>query len=156
VNELYSLHPYDNRLPGKKYKYRLPTAAEWEMMAAGGKDIEKFPFGYDSVYTKWHRKWEKSFNCIYQIEKDTISYHDPIWELAFKRPRITSPVESFHVNRFGLYNTIGNVSEMVDEKGISKGGNYTLPVEDCMIKNKQLYTKPECWLGFRCICIVSD
>jgi len=50
---------------------------------------------------------------------------------------------------------IGNVSEMVLEKGISKGGSWRNILEECRVGKDILYTKSEAWLGFRCVCILK-
>lgn len=39
----------------------------------------------------------------------------------------TAPVESYFPNGYGLYNMAGNVSEMLAEKGRTKGGNWNSP-----------------------------
>jgi len=48
------------------------------------------------------------------------------------------------------------MSEMVSTKGIAKGGNFLLPLDSCKINMEQHYTKPEAWLGFRCVCEIVD
>ena len=68
---------------------------------------------------------------------------------------VTAPVYSYWPNSFNLYNMIGNVSEMVLEKGISKGGSWRNILEECRVGKDILYTKSEAWLGFRCVCILK-
>jgi hypothetical protein len=46
---------------------------------------------------------------------------------------------------------IGNVSEMIAEKGLSKGGSWAHKLGESQIVKNQKYTKPEPWLGFRCV-----
>jgi|GEM_PF-5754538 len=53
VNAMYNRYPNENPYPGKKYRYRLPTVEEWEKIASGGTDIHQYPYGIDSIYTKW-------------------------------------------------------------------------------------------------------
>ena len=48
----------------------------------------------------------------------------------------------------------GNVAEMVKEKGISKGGGWRSTLEQCRVGKDTEYTKPNAWLGFRCVCII--
>lgn len=64
--------------------------------------------------------------------------------------------KSMRPNRFGLTDTIGNVAEMVEEEGIAKGGSWAHTLEQSKILNRQYYTKPEAWLGFRCVCEVKS
>ena len=51
-----------------------------------------------------------------------------------------------------INNLLGNVSEMVSEKGISKGGSWKHSLEECNEKNEIKYSKPNNWLGFRNTC----
>jgi hypothetical protein len=48
---------------------------------------------------------------------------------------------------------IGNVAEMLAEKGICKGGSFYHALDDCKITGQLTYTQPEPWLGFRCVCV---
>ena len=48
---------------------------------------------------------------------------------------------------------LGNVSEMVIEEGISKGGSWRNRIEGCRVGKDLEYNKPTAWLGFRCVCI---
>lgn len=126
-----------------KFYYRLPTKQEWEALASGKLNIDTHTYGYDSVYQKWRgKKYYKSFNCIYSGKPDS------------SRSFYTSEVKSFWPNTYSIYNTIGNVAEMVAEKGIAKGGSFAHTLEECRIINNQHYIKPERWLGFRCVAVL--
>ena len=50
---------------------------------------------------------------------------------------------------------LGNVSEMVAEKGITKGGGWKNNLEECRVGKDQVCTKPNSWTGFRCICVIK-
>ena len=77
---------------------RLPTEAEWERAARGGKEGKRFPWGDELKPDGDHRCniWQGEFP-----EENTASdgYLD------------TAPVDAFPPNRFGLYNVSGNVWE---------------------------------------------
>jgi len=127
-----------------KFIYRLPTQEEWEMIAAGKMSINEYPYGYKNVYTKWKGKNAKMFNCLYP--GDTSNQH-------FSYKIYTSEINAFFPNSYGTYNMIGNVAEMVSKKGIAKGGSFIHSLDSCKISSDQYYTKPERWLGFRCVAV---
>ncbi len=117
--------------------YRLPTKAEWEMAAKGltnddyGVNINEKPI------KKAKNKGLRLFNINYESPVDY---------------SVTAPTRSYLPNDFKLYNMIGNVSEMIAEKGISKGGSYIHKINEVKISNDIIYEEPTRWLGFRNIC----
>ncbi len=145
VNEYYKDYPEANPYPDAKYVYRLPTMKEWEMVAAGGRNADSLPYGQDSIWTKYKKKWVKTFNSIYGNRDDLYSV---------ERTTV-APVQSFFPNDYGVYNYIGNVAEMVAEKGIAKGGGFDSEIKYSTIQDIEKYTKPVPFLGFRCICQIQ-
>lgn len=119
-----------------KFEYRLPTNNEWEMLASAS-----------TMFFNNNGKDEKgkaNFNCLNNDTSITSEYAD-----------VTSHIHSYKKDIFGLYNVIGNVSEIIYEKGYSKGGSWKDNIEDCRIGKVQTYTAPTSWLGFRCVCIIK-
>jgi len=82
-----------NRYP----RFRLPTEAEWEYAARGGKEIVKYPWG--GPYT---RNRDGCFLANFKPGRG--SYADDGYAY-------TAPVNTFLPNNFGLYNMAGNVAE---------------------------------------------
>lgn len=117
--------------------YRLPTKAEWEKIAQGNSNDEYGINLEKKGIKKAKNKGGKLFNINYQTSKNY---------------SVTAPVKSFIENDFGLYNMIGNVSEMVIERGISKGGGFDQKISEVKITNDIPYQKSARWLGFRNVC----
>jgi len=125
--------------------YRLPTKGEWEKIAAGKYSVADHPYGYPDIYAKWKGKKQKAFNCEYQSLERT-----PDTTRVF----YTAPTTSYFKNSTGAYCMIGNIAEMIAEKGIAKGGSFIHPVDSCKIVFDQLYSEPNRWLGFRCVAVL--
>ncbi|MEC7752829.1 MULTISPECIES: SUMF1/EgtB/PvdO family nonheme iron enzyme [Roseivirga] len=85
--------PMEFRYPN----FRLPTEAEWEYAARGGKEIVKYPWG--GPYT---RNRDGCFLANFKPGRG--AYADDGYPY-------TAPVNSFLPNPFNLYNMAGNVAE---------------------------------------------
>lgn len=135
VKEFYSLS-YKKEL---HLDYRLPTKQEWEFLSNNGAGI----FSNNGKNEKGHYKVNVARPLSDSIGKKS---------LINDNADVTAPVFSYWKSQFGLYNMFGNVSEMISEKGISKGGGWRNNLEDCRAGKDIVYTKPTSWLGFRCVC----
>ena len=124
------------------FEYRLPTKQEWEFVSNNG--IGCFSNGGKD------EKGRMTSNHA-RAKDDTLGWNGTIHDNA----DVTAPVYAYWKNKFGLYNMIGNVAEMINEKGISKGGGWRNNLEDCRVGKDIPYTKPNSWLGFRCVCVVK-
>ena len=124
-------------------QYRLPTKAEWELIS----DHRTSVFFHEGKTEKGVYK----LNCTHPQDSSQKSgkLFNP------DNADVTTPVYSYWKNSFGLFNTFGNVSEMTAEKGISKGGSWYHQLEECRPGKDIPYSKPESWLGFRCVCVIS-
>lgn len=122
-----------NKIPDnipKVYQYRLPTKDEWEKVARI--DIS------EKTKSKIARSGSLNHNLKYEKSIDGFAY--------------TAPVMSYFPNKIGVFNIIGNVAEMIDEKGIAKGGSWNNTEDEVTIVKNYYYNNPESWIGFRCIC----
>lgn len=124
------------------FEYRLPTKKEWEFMSNNG--------GLCFLKAGKNEKGRVLFN--HRWAKDSVEAKKG-YQHAY--PEVLAPVYSYWKNNFGLFNMIGNAGEMVLEKGISKGGSWRHLMEECRPGKDIAYTKPEPWLGFRCVCVIK-
>jgi formylglycine-generating enzyme required for sulfatase activity len=128
-----------NDFKNQNFEYRLPSKVEWERLAETS-----------STFLSNNGKNEKGIyllNCVNPLPNGDC--------MTKENADVTAPVKSYNKNQIGLYNILGNVAEMVQEKGISKGGGWKNSLEQCRVGFDAEYTKPNAWLGFRCVCIVK-
>ncbi len=158
------------------FTFRLPAEKEWIEAASGSLDIEKYPYGYITYGAAPHFKEKTDF--YYEKTKHIVSYDvfKAEWKAYLKSkdesffntirtfknyfeygdyaPRSVND-ERTRSNPTGVNDMIGNVSEIVQQKGFAKGGSWAHSLDGSKINKVQLYAKPEAWLGFRCICEVT-
>lgn len=56
---------------------------------------------------------------------------------------------NYFPNDIGLYDVVGNVAEMIDEKGKACGGSWNDPPENSTIHSVKAYRRPDSSVGFR-------
>lgn len=124
----------------QNFEYRLPTKSEWEKLA-------ETSISFLNNNGK-NEKGKYMFNFVHPLPNGDCMSEDNV--------DVTSPVFAYWPDKFGLYNMLGNVSEMVLEKGISKGGSWRNRLEDCRVGKNQNYSKANSYTGFRCVCIIKS
>lgn len=162
------------------YRWRLPTQEEWELAAAGGLDPGTHPYGvlqkryrtailagtiiYDSL---GFRRQELEMVLRRQLRRQPQPEFNSIKTFGYGFRYglyITNAVPHYigksivaytTANNMGFYDMIGNVAEMVAEKGVAKGGSWMHYLDFSKIHLTQTYTTPSSWLGFRSVCEVS-
>lgn len=156
-------HEMEKR-PFEKVVFRLPTEAEWELAAKGGNVEAVFP--WEPGTPTWlssplhdHKgRYRANFLSVNQlaiisIEGDSALKLSPevrqLKKAGYDMYTFMAPVESFKANPWGLYNMGGNIAEMVQEEGISKGGSWFQTAYHLQINTSDQYNGPNPMLGFR-------
>jgi formylglycine-generating enzyme required for sulfatase activity len=108
-----------SKFPENKTEFRLPTGVEWEYAARGGYSESPYPWGGQCL--------KKSMGYLAQF-KVLGSIYGPV------------AVKNFKPNDFGLYDMTGNVSEMLSDSTIVRGGNWNDTGDKIQISNCEKYT----------------
>jgi len=147
VKELFDIQKEKDKksIFPKVFEYRLPTKAEWEKVARTGYDLK--------TLKKIEKKHKGQIRCNLKRGKGgNMGVAGKLNDNA----DITAPVYAYWPNKYGIFNLIGNIAEMVSEKDIAKGGAWIHNEEDVDVEKDFNYTKPTNWIGFRCIFEVKD
>lgn len=155
------------------FKFRLPTETEWELAASNGLDKVKYKYGIEDVQTVSYKVNPKASEFLRDKILTTKNVEGVIGDitqtgfirdlpfnvkrelpyfLQFNTPYYTY---SFYRNDYGIYNMIGNAAEMIDEKGIVKGGSFRDELSNSKITDRRKYDAPTDDIGFRCLCEVE-
>jgi formylglycine-generating enzyme len=131
-----------NSDPKRKFKkilFRLPSEKEWMMAAQAGDNSAIYPWEGKDLRNK-----KGQIMCNFKRELNDIDKKNT------DNADITAPVNSYWKNNFGLYTVSGNVAEMINEKGIAKGGSWRDGSEYLKIDAKYKYDgNAQTFMGFR-------
>lgn len=160
---------------GKKIFFRLPYEIEWMVAAQGGDNNAVYAWKgpylrrIRAMAVPANKKWITAYYANFcriddsQITRDTDgillinrSSQTQIAGTLLDEILLTAPVNSYWPNGYGLYNMCGNVREMVQEEGFTKGGGWTDPGGDLQITCRNTYNRAgfPCE-GFRLVAIVE-
>jgi hypothetical protein len=67
-----------------------------------------------------------------------------------------SRTTAYFPNKMGIYDVVGNVAEMVAEKGKACGGSWDDTPEESTIRSVKSYKKPSATIGFRMVMEVLE
>jgi formylglycine-generating enzyme required for sulfatase activity len=157
VNEFckWLTEKYENS-PQKKYKkvvFRLPTETEYRKAAYSVYDSTKivYPWGHNGLYSK-----NQQLCNFLELQQEKLNFNDSTYKIEYRGYVLfeSSPapalVYEYTPNPYGLYNIVGNVSEMIQEEGIAMGGDWFSAGYDVRIYSKKRYeNKGTPYVGFR-------
>lgn len=130
-------------------RFTVPTLEEWNALSGISKD---FKYGIDSE-NKDNMEFIYNGNSAFHTLENLNAKVDKAWydeEHDFK-PSLTMPSYYGITNIHGLYQTIGNVSEMIDEVGKAQGGDWKHRLTEIDKLQSIKQNIPNCWTGFRCV-----
>jgi len=146
---------YNNK-SNRKYKkvlIRLPSEQEWVIAARAGNQHAPFPWG--GYYL---RNGQGEFLANFgRVDEGKIKVDRNTGQIEMSSEEafvegIPASVNNYYANNFGLYNTSGNVAEMLAEEGRTKGGSWASSGYYIRIDVEDEYAgfqEPSPFIGFR-------
>ena len=160
----------------RKVLFRLPSKEEWTIAALGFKEFSSWTLNENTVKAK-PREGKGDYDP-YSLSEHTISYPWGLnaWDLRNSilnshdcylanvlAPQdivcpagikgdgwaLSSPVATYFANGFGLYDVVGNISEMINEPGVAMGGSWNHAAEESTIISENRYEGKDISTGFR-------
>lgn len=162
----------------RKVLFRLPTLKEWQIAALGDPGFQswdvrenfietiipsdtmeafkgkKVKAKADTIRYPWyfvyfHSRTYNNFGCYLGNFKITTDMNCVTRAFAYDGWTMQAQVENYFPNNIGLYDMVGNVAEMIDEKGKACGGSWNDLPENSTIHSIKNYTGPDETVGFR-------
>lgn len=147
---------YNNLDNNQKYYpkvvFRLPTEQEWELAASSlsvyDKSYQELGKGTSNYQYPWlASSYKNKEGCA--LANFNLELESHATDKKCRKAFFPVQVEAYGANILGLYNVVGNVAEMVQEKGIAKGGSWYHSPAAAVIPAQQEYSQPEPYVGFR-------
>lgn len=145
ITKVYNASPEKKKF--KKVIFRLPTEDEWMFAASGGNPKNPYPWGGFYV-----RNAKGCYLGNYDAKEPCSSCPDQSSNLlpdSNDGGYFTVPVDSYYPNKFGLYAVSGNVAEMINEAGKTKGGSWQDEPYYGQTKPVKMHQLPSPAVGFR-------
>lgn len=126
----------------KQIRFRLPSEKEWKAAAQAGDSTAVYPWKGQEIRNK-----KGQIMANFKVENGGELFVNGKHE---QYGDITTAVESYWANNYGLYNMSGNVAEMINERGIAKGGSWKDIAENLKINTRYKYDgHAQPFIGFR-------
>lgn len=134
----------------RKVLFRLPTKQEFIETAISHYDSTQifYPWGNNELYNSKTKEDHCNYLELSQTDIDMtdnqLIYHafPPYW-------RLPKEVGSYEANPFGVFDIVGNVSEMIQEESIAMGGNFISTGYNVRVSSEKNYKNADVTVGFR-------
>ncbi|MGY8953293.1 MAG: formylglycine-generating enzyme family protein [Flavobacteriales bacterium] len=120
--------------PKRKFKiviFRLPSEKEWTLAANGGNEKAIYPWEGDTLRAK-NGSHRANYRAKVKTDSNSVNQNT-------NNGSLLAPVYAYWPNNYGIYNMSGNAAEMIQEKGVIKGGGFLNFEEQITIESKGDY-----------------
>ena len=152
-----------NRAHDNKVIFKLPNEKQWEL-AARGKENKPVYYPWGGPYI---RNAKGEYLCNFKPVPEIYAREDNLNKVQINFPKgsdlmlgadldgylVTSKVDSYNSNNIGIYNISGNVAEMIEDIGFTKGGSWNSDMSKVQINNREMDCSPCAEVGFRLVMI---
>jgi len=143
---------YNSNLEKKynKVVFRLPSEEEFIKVASSGFDLKKtlYPWGKNKLIDSKNKKL-----CnFWRLNQDEIDYNGKVFNYDNIINHFDNEIEiinSYSPNKYGVFNIVGNVSEMLQEKNYAMGGDFLSTGYNVRITSKKEFKNYDVSVGFR-------
>ncbi len=149
-NWLTAKYNSNNKKKYKKVIFRLPTEEEFIKVASSGFDIKKifYPWGSNHLIDSKNQKL-----CNFRrLNQEDINYNGRVFNynnIINSFDNNLEIVNSYTPNKYGVFNIVGNVSEMIQEKNYAMGGDFISTGYNVRITSKKEFKDKDISVGFR-------
>lgn len=129
--------------------FKLPSEAEWQaVVSAEPSAANGYPWAGTGAF-------DENKKCLANIKfrnEENPEKPNYLKDGGFQ----TVNVSSCNTTENGIYNLIGNASEMLEEEGKAKGGNWDSYLEECAADKTQIFEGADPRLGMRIMMILPE
>lgn len=134
--------------PDYIFTVKLPDEKQWSYAARGGLRNSTFPWGGPYLMNE-----KGQYLCNYKHSPDAYVPKKRNIPDQLNSPNdnadIIAPVNAYLPNNYGIYNTSGNVAEMIADTTKAMGGDWLDSYDNVTTSSIKIIKTPNCRTGFR-------